>query len=100
MERMERSDSHNHWYRTAVEESGYYVVSEDIVSLLTQWAVSRGFVLPPAHFFTSLRDTMKRKLEEFFPRVMFINEEGLRGVFQEFLNDVPIRTLVSTDHVY
>lgn len=100
MEGMEHSDGHNHWYRSAVEDEGYYVVSEDVVSLLAQWAAPRGFVLPPAHFFVSLRNEMRRKLEGFFPRVMLVSEEGLRRAFRECLGDMPPRALVSADYVY
>ncbi len=76
-----------------------YVVSADVYLLLKNWAIQKGFALPPLNFFTDLRKKMVVKLEEIFGSVDFISEDDLQQGFDYFFkrNNLPV---VSLDRVY
>jgi len=55
-----------------------YIVSEDIVGLLTKWATARGFVLPPSDFFCHLRKQLASHLNGILDcEVVIVAEEKI-----------------------
>lgn len=81
-------------------EDKVYVVSEDIQSLLKEWADKKGFILPSKKFFFTLRREMKKKLQSYFDTVHFISEEGIKKQIDCLLEKNGALSTVSLDRAY
>ncbi len=76
-----------------------YVVSADIYLLLKQWAATRGFNLPPAHFFAAIRQESIRFMSGIFPQFELVGEETLQTGIAEIMTQQNLPT-ISIDRVY
>jgi hypothetical protein len=76
-----------------------YVVSADIYSLIKEWAIQKGFVLPEREFFCRLREKFSSYMRGIFPKFELVSEEeifdGLTALVAK--SSLPV---ISLDRVY
>lgn len=78
-----------------------YVVSEDIHILLAEWAIERGFVMPPDEFFRQLRKEAKQYLSDIFgvDNVDIVSAVELKCGITKLIRETELLA-VSMDRVY
>lgn len=76
-----------------------YVVSLDIVPLLTRWALVKKFSMPNPDFFGMLRKNMHAELGTIFPVVEIVEEGDIRSAILRMTSSLGL-PVISLDYAY